>query len=133
MIPACGVAEKRIFQQKRPGVALPAGPDARAARWLGRGRAGQTASQAVVVVATQRGPAALYAKRSRCGREQRNGQVVAHAHHQVMQLVAKVPIPVPVETWIERPLGVKYRAVVSLRPVVGLSGSMVCTEPLPNV
>ena len=35
--------------------------------------------------------------------------------------------------WIERPDGVKYRAVVSRNaPLPSPSGMMVCTEPLPN-
>ena len=35
--------------------------------------------------------------------------------------------------WIERPDGVKYRAVVNRNaPLSAPNGMMVCTEPLPN-
>ena len=35
--------------------------------------------------------------------------------------------------WMERPEGVKYRAVVRRNaPLPAPSGMMVCTEPLPN-
>ena len=39
-------------------------------------------------------------------------------------------MPLP---WIERPLGVKYFAVVRRRPEPSDSGMMVCTEPLPKL
>src|SRR5213594_1149145 len=39
-------------------------------------------------------------------------------------------MPLP---WIDRPLGVKYFAVVSRRPEPSESGMIVCTDPFPNV